>query len=560
MKNLFKANFWRKYWWDSAITVLSLSGIVFGVIGFYFLDSSKIADSLYEIFRMFLLNYQFDSPINVCLEISRWSIFFVFLLVSFKLFITIITPRFVQNKTIQHFYKKHIVICGLNEVGMELIGELKDSRIVVITNENHFYNESLKRLKIKTITGNIADQNILDMAGLRRASQLYAVTDDDKKNIEIAHAAFSLLKEKAPPAGNILKCFTLIKDKELKIILEETALFKYAGNCYDGILFNISEMGILGIKYGICMNIDKILPCKMEVAPEILIVGLTDKAENVIHCLAHCLTMSRETFRFTIVEESERIIESFKQKCPYLQDFAEFEYIDKMNKICDYQKYASVFVCLENQIAAIKKTIAIRNTAAENKPNIVTFCDESETLYKILNIKMNNQEGNSISFFQNRNIYLINSFAEIARYLFDFNKEDNNIEAVAKKAHDFWSVRYGMTEGYDNIPEHFKESNRNQILDNYLRTYIVIAEKFDFQRKGALIRLSDSDMETLAMTEHRRWMIEKYYNGWRYGEKRNNEFKIHPCLMPWDLLPANEKEKDYDVINFMIDVLNDKSV
>ena len=32
--------------------------------------------------------------------------------------------------------------------------------------------------------------------------------------------------------------------------------------------------------------------------------------------------------------------------------------------------------------------------------------------------------------------------------------------------------------------------------------------------------------------------------GWKYGEKRDDMGKSHPCLVPYDKLP--EREKDYD--------------
>ena len=544
-----------RYWWEITVCILSLLGILFGIIGFKDFDTSG---KLYETFRLFLLNYQFEVSISPYLEISRWLIFLVFLFVSFKLFVTIIAPRFFQNKLIQYFYKDHIIICGLNETGVALIEQLEGHQIVIITNENNHYNESLKHRKVKTIISNIVDKNVLNAAKVCAAKRLYLVTNDDKKNIEIAYTAYSLLKKQAPQAGQTLKCYTLVKDKELKILLEESALFKYTITegeqfFFDGILFNVNEMGI---KYGISLNIEKILPQKIETTTEILIFGLTDKAENVILNLAHCLTMNRDIFRFTIMEECENTVTLFKKKYSYLHDFAKFEYINNLSNIFEYKRFTSIFICLEDQIEAIKKALSIRYIVSENQPNIIVFCNESDSLNKILNTKENNQPEGSTFPLDNRNIYLINPFAKIAHYFFDLEKDDDNIEAKAKKIHDFWKTKYKLTTEYASISEHFKQTNRNQILDNYLRTYIAVGEKFDFQRKGALIHFSDKDMETLAIMEHRRWMIEKYSNGWRYGAERNDEFKIHPCLQPWEKLPYKEKMKDYDAIYFMTGVLN----
>ena len=32
--------------------------------------------------------------------------------------------------------------------------------------------------------------------------------------------------------------------------------------------------------------------------------------------------------------------------------------------------------------------------------------------------------------------------------------------------------------------------------------------------------------------------------GWKYGEQRNDELKTHPCLVPYEELPEEEKEYD----------------
>ena len=50
--------------------------------------------------------------------------------------------------------------------------------------------------------------------------------------------------------------------------------------------------------------------------------------------------------------------------------------------------------------------------------------------------------------------------------------------------------------------------------------------------------------ERLAENTHEVWARERMGQGWRYGEKRDDEHKLHPCLIPYEDLP--ESEKDYD--------------
>lgn len=50
--------------------------------------------------------------------------------------------------------------------------------------------------------------------------------------------------------------------------------------------------------------------------------------------------------------------------------------------------------------------------------------------------------------------------------------------------------------------------------------------------------------ELIAENVHEVWAKSRMDQGWKYGEKRDDMEKSHPCLVPYDKLP--EREKDYD--------------
>jgi hypothetical protein len=43
---------------------------------------------------------------------------------------------------------------------------------------------------------------------------------------------------------------------------------------------------------------------------------------------------------------------------------------------------------------------------------------------------------------------------------------------------------------------------------------------------------------------HESWMAKKLEDGWEYGETKNGTTKTHPCLVPYDELPEDQKLKD----------------
>jgi ryanodine receptor 2 len=51
-------------------------------------------------------------------------------------------------------------------------------------------------------------------------------------------------------------------------------------------------------------------------------------------------------------------------------------------------------------------------------------------------------------------------------------------------------------------------------------------------------------VEKMAKNVHEVWAESRIDQGWTWGEERNDQRKTHPCLVPYEQLP--EEEKDYD--------------
>lgn len=51
-------------------------------------------------------------------------------------------------------------------------------------------------------------------------------------------------------------------------------------------------------------------------------------------------------------------------------------------------------------------------------------------------------------------------------------------------------------------------------------------------------------VEEMSKNVHEVWAETRIKQGWTYGEQRNDALKTHPCLVPYEELP--EEEKVYD--------------
>ena len=50
--------------------------------------------------------------------------------------------------------------------------------------------------------------------------------------------------------------------------------------------------------------------------------------------------------------------------------------------------------------------------------------------------------------------------------------------------------------------------------------------------------------EKIAKNTHDVWAVGRMKEGWQYGEKRDDNNKLNPCLVEYEDLPESEKEYD----------------
>jgi len=116
----------------------------------------------------------------------------------------------------------------------------------------------------------------------------------------------------------------------------------------------------------------------------------------------------------------------------------------------------------------------------------------------------------------------------------------------------------GMTE-FDDLPEEILQSN----IDNaaHIPTKLLsIGYRIRPVRKGykpGVLHLNDAEIEAMARVEHLRWSWEKRINGWTPGKIKDLQAKKHPCLIPFDDLSEDEKEKDRELVRLIPALLQD---
>jgi hypothetical protein len=105
-----------------------------------------------------------------------------------------------------------------------------------------------------------------------------------------------------------------------------------------------------------------------------------------------------------------------------------------------------------------------------------------------------------------------------------------SIDQVARVCHEA-NREYCRTLGdnsqaaWDEAPDWQKESARNGV-------------KFHFVALASGTKPSPS-------ASHDSWLAQKRAEGWKFGPTKNSETKEHPCFLPYDELPLEQRRKDY---------------
>jgi hypothetical protein len=105
-----------------------------------------------------------------------------------------------------------------------------------------------------------------------------------------------------------------------------------------------------------------------------------------------------------------------------------------------------------------------------------------------------------------------------------------NIEKIAKVVHEA-NKAYCDTIG-DTSQKSWEEAPEWQ------KKSALAGVKFHVETLNLGIRPQPED-------SHNSWMKQKVGDGWKYGEVKDEFKKEHPCIVPYNELPLNQRMKDY---------------
>lgn len=135
-----------------------------------------------------------------------------------------------------------------------------------------------------------------------------------------------------------------------------------------------------------------------------------------------------------------------------------------------------------------------------------------------------------------------------------------SMELLAREIHEDYIAsqkRHGapiyVAEDYDNLESSSRYANLRQAMnmDKKLRKLGYAMVPADYEG-DAVESLPLNIIEQYAIMEHDDWVAGKELFGWKYAPVRNDEKRLHDCLLPWEELPENQRKKDRDTARNVI--------
>lgn len=556
--------------WYPVLAVAGITALLLGFWGYWsFGDGSHSAsDAVYGSVKLFLWGAALppEPHIGVSLNIARFLAPLVAGWAAVIALMSLFRDRLQQMMI--PLKRGHVVVCGVGYVGFEFLRKLHNAGYRAVVIEENRANPQIDMCRgwgFPVIIGDGRLERTLEVAGVKRAARLLAVTADSTVNTEIVTRARRLAGERragpvrrwqmhnrfGPPR---LQCLARIDDTDLCVLLR-TAESNRDDDDSALDFFNIDEVGAR-------LLLDR-YPIDTGRPPHILVVHLGALgAELVLHAARkwHDERGDRlAPLRVSIVgDHAEEQVSSLLDKHPALEQVCDFSCysatvrdVDRLSAI-DRGRRARLTATgelddlAEPVISRVYVTEYRDERAVEAALNLRRALDPSVSVvvalsraYAIANLLEDESTASSV------NITVFKTLLETCGVEL---VEGGSFEAIAHEIHRRYremQPREGeRPPPWSQLDLARRGSSRAQARHIGVKLRSIgceITPLRDWHAKD--FRFSQDELNRLTIMEHERWQREKEADGWTLGQFDATR-KNHPDLVPWEELPADVADWD----------------
>lgn len=582
IKTIFSHNGSR--WYQRIVLAGIPIGLFFGTWGYIIYGEGKMSllTAFYHTIQLFAFHMpHLEGHINWQLELGRWAAAATTGLMGVLLLRrTIVTEwRHIQLS----WAKKHVVICGLGEVGKRLALEFSraGSKVVAVEREATAPGAAEVESKgIPVVIGDAKDPDTLRKVRAHHAANVFAVCSDDDTNIAITVAVRDLAKA-GKSASSGAECLLLLADPVLR---EKVTPYLTSENETGGFRirvggFDMSDMAARLAFEEHPLDFDGIRE-KDTAKVHLVIVGTCQLSEALaVKALQLCHFANRSRLQVSVVgKDAQGFIDRLRKK-HYAEPWYEAHAVEcnhsnsalheKVAALPASDELVTVAICpgsenegdVESQNVLLAMTIKnalcmVKNPA--RRTQILVYLRRKSGFSTLFGSMNKSDEGVSIHAFG-----LIETLYSSDTLLHE--KQD----AVAMALNEDYRRRHGGDE-WSKLPEEFRDSNRlaaDHIPVKLRAIGLRIADKGEGEPVDMTVFKKPDDENTppdpvlvlMAEMEHSRECAERWLLGWRFGEPKDREermrLKINRNLVSWAKLDYEERKKDWEQIRAIPDAL-----
>ncbi len=553
-------------WW--IVGTLGLIAFFLAIIGFNVLFTEagierNFLDLAFQSMKIFGMEFvdEFQSPLPWQLEIARWLAPGVVLFAAAKAIMYFIRREYKSFRL--KSYKNHIIITSLNDKSRYLIKDLikNGEKVIVLAGiENPHKLDLVEKEGAVIVEGDITSNKFLKNIAGHKAKYFVFLEEEDETNISNAISVYKYLIEFGKDKKQTI--FTHVADDiklnelmELKFFEEFMEANEINANCEIRI-FSMNERSsrILFKDY----SPDIFNPIVKETPQiRIAIFGSGNLAQSMVIRFARLGYYANfKKLRITLFHDGNTIVKKLLQNFSGITELIDFEDYDEPLELFDIEKFNALNK--EHHFNAVY-LLCENDSLSSNILKKLTKNDSAENLDIVLTLM--NPDGIISKWYTAKSIYNINlyKFNLIER---SFTKEaliSEKIDELAKIIHQDYLKSLGDKRNISEKPSHndweflpidFKIQNREQADHIYIKVRAAGCEVVGLSDSRPEFKFEETPdiVESLAIIEHDRWWAHMVLSGWKYGKVRDDNKKIHPYLIPYEVLTNKIKQYDRDTV------------
>jgi len=520
-----------------------------GTYGYHQLNQGGFLDSLYASLKLFTLDLTVPAgkEINMPIEISRWLSAVTVAGAIFNVFLLLGKHSYIKYR-LKYLCDEHVIVCGAGLKGERLIEDILNKGMSVVVIDNDSNNPAIQILSEKGaifINGNAADADVLIKAKLDRAKYLIAITGNDQTNLAIAQTCVSL--KQASKDTQIIQCIVHVSDDALRRLIYQKHSLSRPSQNIDFRLFSFYECGAHEIiRDFFTGKIDRLSSFEdgNQRPLHLVLVGFGRIGKSIAVEAARMGGYSDDKKLSVSVLSKHADVHASKlhsnhSKLYELLDLKFFQVDveslpDNFSQIMGEEcQIDLVVVSLGDELSNFKTAHAIqeRFTVGQSSPPIY-ICGNGE-LGELLD------PGAGIKNYS--------MLEEVCTFSVVVNPHREAIARLIHSNYETGNYKTPTSVMWQKLPLEKKDSNRDQAEHIEVKLKMVGCELANFG-SASQTELTEDEVQKLARVEHSRWVSERILQGWSYDPVRDDANKHHPCLVSYDDLSNEDKEKDVDAV------------